>query len=99
MSLLERYSSQSSAAPPSPATGQELTLDDWKRVLARAGQGEVTRLVCDAVGGEFVVAPSPVPGSVTFTPGEIRRICWVGVTAVAAIYRVKRTFGGATVQG
>jgi len=96
---LNRYVSQSSSRPaePSPPPVRGLTLDDWRAILA---SGKSHRLICEAIGGEFVVAPAPIAGSVTFTPNEVRVLCRLGLSAAsaAAIYRVKRTFGGGEVQ-
>ena len=105
MNMFDRYFSQSSAprAAPPPSAGRDLTLDDWKAILARAEAGEAIRLRCDAVGGEFAVGPKPdaVKDVPCFTSVEIRAMCARGYTVAEAraIYAVKKEFPGSKLEG
>ena len=97
--ILGKRASAEMSEPRWLERGQNLTLAGWKAVLARAERGQVTRLFCEAVGGEFAVGPrtDSVKDVPCFTPAEIRAMCARNYTPeqAAQAYRLKQQFPGA----
>lgn len=96
--VLAKRQGDAALRPSGLVKGKDLTVDDWREVLARAERGEVTRLECVAVGGIFAVGPRPdaVKDVPCFTSAEIGAMCAAGykVADARAIFAVKKEFPG-----